>query len=165
MPSTNQFESNFQKQQNLLLKRKVESSTFQKSRIFYLKEKQNLLLRCHFSKINKIQDLQQKILLIKTSLFNVKTIWKKFVKLFTLVGVHYGLPLPTLITATGRFGLVWSNLHINLVTWVPPVTKTKKILQNFSSVLAMQIVTKKAKIKKSYAQERTFFKEINIVAR
>ena len=39
-------------------------------------------------------------------------------------------------------GLVWSNLHINLVTWVPTMTKTQKMFQNLNSVLAMQVVTK-----------------------
>ena len=31
-------------------------------------------------------------------------------------------------------GLVWSNLHMNLVTWVPTMTKTPKKFQKFNGV-------------------------------
>ena len=31
-------------------------------------------------------------------------------------------------------GLVWTNLHMNLVTWVPTVTKTSKMFQKFNGV-------------------------------
>ena len=31
-------------------------------------------------------------------------------------------------------GLFWSNLHTNLVTWVPTMAKTQKILLNVNSV-------------------------------
>ena len=37
-------------------------------------------------------------------------------------------------------GLVWSNLHINLVTWVPTMTKAKQMFENVNSVRAMQVV-------------------------
>ena len=30
--------------------------------------------------------------------------------------------------------LVWSNLHITLVTWVPTMTKIQKMFQNVNSV-------------------------------
>ena len=28
-------------------------------------------------------------------------------------------------------GLVWYNLHMNVVTWVPTMTKTQKMLKKF----------------------------------
>ena len=39
-------------------------------------------------------------------------------------------------------GLDWSNLHMNLVTWVPTMTKTQKMFHNFNRVWATQVVTK-----------------------
>ena len=39
-------------------------------------------------------------------------------------------------------GLFWSNLDINLVTWVPTMTKTQKMFQNVYSIGAMLVVTK-----------------------
>ena len=42
-------------------------------------------------------------------------------------------------------GLVWSNLHMNLVTWVPTMTKTPKKFQKFNGVWATQVVTKWSK--------------------
>ena len=36
--------------------------------------------------------------------------------------------------------LFWSNLHINLVTWVPTMTKAKQMFENVNSVRAMQVV-------------------------
>ena len=31
-------------------------------------------------------------------------------------------------------GLVWSNLQMNWVTWVPIMNKTQKMLQNFNKI-------------------------------
>ena len=58
-------------------------------------------------------------------------------------GGHYDPP-PSNFGASQlqQEGLVWSNLHGNLVTWVPTVTKTQKKFQNFNGVCTTQVVTK-----------------------
>ena len=47
---------------------------------------------------------------------------------------YYGPPINFEASQLQEEGLVWPNLYMNLVTWVPTMTKAPKMFKNFNSV-------------------------------